>query len=44
MSRSAHFPVSVLGLRFDIIGVFLHGGVEETGWRRPQGKESFPGY
>ena len=30
---------------FDISGVFLHGGVAETGSRRrPQGKESFPGY
>ena len=37
--------LSVPGLRFDIIGVFLHGGVAETGSRsHPKGKESFPGY
>jgi len=35
--------VSVPGLRFDIIGVFLHGGVAGTGSRRrPQARKVFP--
>ena len=43
MSRSAHFPVSVLGLRFDIIGVFLHGGVGERPVHRDDRKQAkFP--
>jgi hypothetical protein len=35
--------VSVLGLRFDIIGVFRHGGVAEIGsGRRPHPRRAFP--
>ena len=35
--------VSAPGLTFDIIGVFLHGGVAEIGSRkRPQAKKGFP--
>jgi hypothetical protein len=35
----------VPGLRFDIIGVFLHGGVAETGFTETSAsEEGFPGY